>query len=424
MATLICATFVGAGVLLFSCPKTEETPSNDGARNGSQNGTQQAVEEIEVLAFREHSKGLPVGGTWRGYPSLLDFTGDSRADLVVSNREEDGWNAWVSPTDSSSEWPKRREGLPDDLFYGGQDGADVDDDGDLDLILTSHTQGVKVYLNDGEMTWSDAGHAIKTPSMLLDIVVCNLDGDDQEDLVGIGHFNGGLCLYLGQGGGQFDLLAQSTDLIGEERAFGMQVEVADFDGNGLDDIVAATDKGLKAFFTTMKGDALSFDEYSEGLPVPTIGNSLRGIALHDFNEDGTTDIAWCGLMDTSQPVEERNYIGVFQWIPGEKRWVQFDTGLMNPDAYMDVKACDLNKDGHVDLIAVHTVYGALIYLGDGKGGFTLEGKLDSVFGKSKIDVGDVDGDGWMDIAISLQVQKNNIADGGLRVLLNDPEIWK
>lgn len=416
----------GALLLCQGCPSPTSRTSSGGGSPSSSGGPEEL--DIAVLPFTEHSTGLPVGGTWRGYPSLIDFTGDGRSDLVVSNREEDGWNAFESPPKAGDPWPKRRKGFPDDLFYGGQDAADLDGDGDLDLILTSHKHGVKVYMNDGAMGWTDAGHYIDAPSMLLDIVVANLDGDDQADLVGIGHFNGGLNMYLGGGEGRFARLAQSTDLIGDDRAFGMQVEVADLDGDGLDDVVAATDKGLKVFFTRMNGDELGWDEQSEGLPVPSIGNSLRGIALADFNEDGQVDVAWCGLKDPSVPLEERNYIGVYQWIPPSDpkqagEWVQFDTGLLNHDAYMDLKAGDMNKDGHVDLVAVHTLYGALVHLGDGKGAFPLAGRLDSVFGKSKIDLGDIDGDGWLDVAISLQQQKNNIADGGLRTLLNSAEVW-
>ena len=62
------------------------------------------------LKFVEHSEGLPSAGTWIGYPLLFDFTGDGRADLVASNREEDGYNAWMAP--EKGPWIRRIEGLP------------------------------------------------------------------------------------------------------------------------------------------------------------------------------------------------------------------------------------------------------------------------------------------------------------------------
>lgn len=380
--------------------------------------------EIPTLAFTKYDAGLPVGGTWRGYPSLIDFTGDGRDDIVVSNREEDGWNAWTSH-DPKAGWQQRIEGLPRNLFYGGQDGADVDGDGDLDLILASHTLGVMVYLNDGNMKWTDANPEtkIETPSMLLDIVQGNFNGDEHPDIFGIGHFNGGLNVYLGEDEGKFRRLKQSTDLIGVERAFGMQVELADLDGDGDDDLVAATDKGLKVFFTENDGDELSWNEFSEGLPIPSIGNTIRGIACADFNGDGQIDVGWCGIKDPLETKGTGNHIGVYEWLPGSKSWQQFDSGLHSDGAFMDLKTADFNQDGHLDLAAVSTMQGLTIYLGDGKGNFELKGIVEGVYGKSKIDVGNVDGDEWPDLLISLQQQKNNNADGGVWTLLNSKELW-
>ena len=385
---------------------------------------EEAPAEIPSLAFIKFDKGLPTSGTWRGYPSLLDFTGDGRDDIVVSNREEDGWDAWTSPSEDAG-WERRIEGLPRDLFYGGQDGADLDDDGDLDLILTSHTKGIVVFLSDGEMNWTNPNDTmIETPSMLLDVVVGDFDGDEHADLVGIGHFNGGLNIYLGQGGGKFTRLKQSSDLIGLKRAFGMQVEVVDLDGDGDDDIIAATDKGLKVFFTEQSDDGLTWNEFSAGLPVPEIGNTIRGIVTGDFNSDGKVDIGWCGLKDPQQPEGSGNYIGLFEWLPATKSWQQFDSGLLSDSAYMDMKTADFNRDGNLDLATVETAQGLMIFLGDGQGAFELKGIVEDVYGKSKMDVGNVNGDEWPDILISLQDQKNDAASGGVWTLLNSPEIWK
>ena len=46
-----------------------------------------------------------------------------------------------------------------------------------------------------------------------------------------------------------------------------------------------------------------------------------------------------------------------------------------------------------------------------------------VFGKSKIDVGDIDGDGWIDLLVSLQEQKGDAAEGGVWTMLNSPTLW-
>src|SRR6185295_8752886 len=53
-----------------------------------------AVSRFKELPFIEFSEGLPTSGTWLGMPLLQDFNGDGLADLIASNREEDGFNAW------------------------------------------------------------------------------------------------------------------------------------------------------------------------------------------------------------------------------------------------------------------------------------------------------------------------------------------
>ena len=130
-------------------------------------------------------------------------------------------------------------------------------------------------------------------------------------------------------------------------------------------------------------------------------------------------------MDPSNAAEHHNHLGIAQWNALDEKWVQVDEGLMSDYAYMDLKSCDLNADGLLDLVAINTALGGLVYLGvDNKdtAKFELAGKLEDVYGKSKIDIGDINGDGAPDIVVSLQRQKNGI-EGGVRTLLNKKELW-
>src|SRR5688572_22703995 len=122
------------------------------------------------LAFVEHSDGLPQSGTWRGYPLLHDFNGDGRADLVASNREEDGYGVWMAPAKGpwmrSVDGPKKDfGGIPPDMAYGPARAADIDGDGRTDLLLSAHSDALRLYRNvlaegpdgqpvdDGKLHW-------------------------------------------------------------------------------------------------------------------------------------------------------------------------------------------------------------------------------------------------------------------------------
>src|SRR6185436_9650502 len=142
------------------------------------------------LPLIEFSEGLPRSGTWLGYPLLFDFNHDGRADLIASNREEDGYNAWMAP--EKGPWIRSIQGLDDrTMAYGPAAAADMNSDGVPDLVLSAHTDAVRIYLNDGAMVWKRSASAIENPYLILDVAIGNINGDALPDVVGIGHFKGG-----------------------------------------------------------------------------------------------------------------------------------------------------------------------------------------------------------------------------------------
>lgn len=380
------------------------------------------VPALAELALTEVSVGLPTSGTWIGYPLLADFTGDRRADLVVSNREEDGYNTWQAPAEGQSGWTLRVKELPRDLGYGPARAADLNSDGLLDLVISAHSDGVRLYLGDGQMLWKQAPGKIENPNLSLDVAVGNLNRDGHPDVVAIGHFEGGLGIYLGDGKGGLQRLAQSADLL-TRKVFGRRVELVDMNADGSDDIIAATDRGLKVFFT-QPGETLSWKEASAGLPVPLIGNTVYGLAVGDFVAGGHPEIAAAIMPDSSKPKGERHSFGIYAWDKDKNTWTLCETGISRDDRYRDLVAGDLNKDGHLDLVASSIENGAAIYLGDGKGGFTVRGRIPGILGRGRVALGDINADGWLDFAVAVPATKESPEQGGVRAFLNSEQVWK
>lgn len=382
------------------------------------------------LSFKEFSEGLPTSGTWLGYPLLYDFNHDGRADLVASNREEDGYNAWMSPAHGawvrcidglSGPDGKPLEGLPRDMGYGPAVAGDVDSDGIPDLVLSAHSDALRVYLNDGSMHWTRTNSLIENSYLLLDVALGNIDGDANLDIAGIGHFKGGISVFLGNGKGGFRRLPESSTIL-QDKAFGRDIELVDIDGDGHDDIIATTNEGLKVYLTK-PGTPLTWQDISSGLPAPKIGNSLYAVCAGHFTGGKAFEIATCLLPDPAQKVAERDTIGVYAFDEAAHAWHHIDKGLVRSEAYRDVKAGDFNGDGKLDLLVMSLESGALIYLGDGAGGFQAKGCLPGVQGKGRAALGDVDGDGKLDIAIATPATKQQPEGGSVRVFLNRPEIW-
>jgi hypothetical protein len=383
-----------------------------------------------VLGFESRDEGLPKSGTWIGYPLLHDFTGDGRADLVASNREEDGYSAWESGADGT--WILRNAGptlpdgdgpgLPRDMQYGPAVAADMNGDGIDDLVLSAHSDAVRVYLNDGHMRWTRATGKVENAFLFLDVATGNINGDNFPDVAAVAHFEGGAVLFAGDGEGGLRRLPESSGLL-PQRTMGKDIELADLDGDGVDDLISGCNQGLKAILLR-PGSPMTFEDISAGLPIPTIGNTIYSVAIGQFLPGNRPQIAAAIIANPMDKGALRDYVGVWAYDSEKKSWKHADTGLVRDEPYRDLVAADFDRDGDLDLLTISITMGAVIHLNDGQGNFTTKGRLEGAFNKGRATVGDVDGDGWIDIAIAIPATKEDPAPGRVRCYRNKPEIWK
>ena len=378
--------------------------------------------ELPVLAFREHSEALPTTGSWLGYPMLADLDGDGDCDLVASNREEDGVSIWRF--DPERPWELCNEGLPRDMSYGPTAVADIDGDGDNDALIGDHTEALRVFLNDGDMGWTESDKQWKRPYILKDMAVTDFNGDGRPDVATVNHFKGGINVYVGTPNGGLHMAYE--DLL-HERVFGQKLVLIDIDLDGVDDIAANTNEGLLVFLTRrLENGDLAWEDVSTGLPAPSIGNSLFGLAAGYFNEEERSpQLAVCSVPDPGLPPEEMNGVGVYALRdngPDGWAWVQIDEGLPRADRYKEVVAADFNADGHLDLLTANLEKGRVIFLGDGTGSFDAAGRIVG-HGKCRMIVADIDGNGYPDVLSSTSGQKGKKITGKLRVFMNEESLW-
>jgi hypothetical protein len=377
--------------------------------------------KLPELPFEERSEGLPKSGTWRGRPLLHDFTGDGLADIVVSNREEDGYNAWEAT--KAGPWVLRIQGLePRNMAYGPSRAADMNEDGKVDLVLSAHTDALHVYFQDGKMNWTRSTEPIENPTLMIDVAPGNLNGDPHKDVVGIAHFEGGISVYLGDGKGGLLRLKESGSLVPRE-VMGKIIELADVNADGIDDIAVTTNAGLKVFLTR-PGEPMKWEEVSRGLPNPKIGNSISGMDVAQMIPGGWPEVVMGLLCDPGDKGEDRNGIGVYAYDEKKGEWAHADTGLNREWSYRDIDVGDLNKDGVMDIVAMTPEGGGVIYVGTGNGNYKALGRLAGVHGKCMCTLGDADGDGFLDVLVSTGAQKENPERGSLRVFINRPAVWK
>ena len=378
--------------------------------------------ELPRLSFAEHSRGLTIGGTWREHPLLHDFNGDGHADLVASNREEDGLNSWIAPAEEDGSWSLVTAGLPRDLMYGGSDAGDLDGDGHPDLVFGSHLDGLRVFLNKGELQWTESPSEHDNPFRMLDVCLGNLNADDHLDVVGIGHFSGtGAGVFLGSGDGRFRRVPESETIF-DAQTFGTVVELKDLDGDGDDDLFFCCKAGPRVFRTNQTEGGLSWTPVSAGLPTTSIGNIARACLPADLNADGRPELVFGELSDPNMSEGLRRTAAVYSFDQASARWELVESGLPTHLSVTDAASADLDGDGHADIVLVSVEEGVVIYRGDGALRFTSAGQV-SRAPNPRVALGDTNADGRVDVCMLHGATKSNPDGGGVQVFLNTALAW-
>lgn len=152
-----------------------------------------------------------------------------------------------------------------------------------------------------------------------------------------------------------------------------------------------------------------------------VGASPMQVVLYDFNHDGINDLATANLGDNTVSIELGNGDGTFTQANGSPISVETAAGGNSNGSRPDGLAVgDFNEDGKPDLaVALRNSNELVLLMGDGNGGFTKGAPITVGPAGSTPDhiaVGDFDGDGHQDVAVSLS---GLYTSGGIAVFRGD-----
>ena len=225
---------------------------------------------------------------------------------------------------------------------GGSTGAswiDANVDGDLDLYVSGFGRPNLLYQNNGDETFSDiapdAGVADTRDSNSP--IWGDYNADGQTDLYVV-HFNSPNSLYRNNGDGTFTDVA--PDLSVDDNGSGRSAAWADADNDGDLDLYIAK-WGMNRFY---RNNGSTFSEYSRSAGIADGANS-NGVAWADTDNDGDIDL-YVTNWGSPNPLFENN--GDATFTNAGTRSGADDTGVG-----LGATFADYDNDGDVDLYLVN-----------------------------------------------------------------------
>ena len=262
-----------------------------------------------------------------------DLDGDGDLDLFFSGKNElDQKFANIYRNNGSGTFTQVPNALP--VFMVGAAIADVDNDGDLDLAITTATTA-GIYLNNGNAVFTPQGNSVFTP---VDGIVQTIDieNDGDQDVIISGSdisFSNTIKLYQNDGSGIYTLNTNSTfPQIAAE-----SIDVADTDNDGDLDLLINGDYQNLLYINNGTG---VFTAISTNIQQTFAGNN----AFADLDNDGDQDLLTVGSQAGGLP----NIFNILYRNDGNNTFVQ--TQVLGGEYIADCILDDFNGDGLKDII--------------------------------------------------------------------------
>jgi len=387
----------GLGGLLSGLVAVATACTSDGS------STSQVPVAPDCPTFVAASAGLPETGEWRTHPAIGDVNGDGLGDIAALSRKGKGASIFLG--DGLGNWTERSEGL--DAGSGsiscgvGVRLVDLDRDGSLDLLVADHCRGILVYRGDGAGSWTGASRGIpRNVEGFNDADTIDLDGDGILDIVAVSAFSRGFLALEGSAAGRWTILAD-TGL--PETGSGFEIEIADADGDGLDDIVTTFNPTTTERRTPPPPPAMVWLQGPRGRfrPASEFPREGRffGVATVPSASGRGRDL-YFGLTGAHAGLHHFEPTAGAAWRDaGRLDAAWFET---RSPGFIGIAAADVDGDGCADLAlnGGHPM-GAHLALGDCRGGFALcPPETFPLTGRAAtwgITVGDLNGDGRPDV---------------------------
>ncbi len=306
--------------------------------------------------------------------------------------------------------------------------ADIDGDGDQDVLLTGSTTGSfgnsELYTNDGNGNYSLLANTPFAGVYHSSIAFADIDGDGDQDVLitGLDNDNEGISeLYTNDGSGNFSLMA-NTPFTGVAYS---AIAFADIDGDGDQDVLitgtGSDNYGVSELYTND-----GFGVFSLLPNTPFLSVDWSAIAFADIDGDMDQDILITGR-DNSNNGSSKLYTN-----DGEGNY-SLVANTPFTDIYRgSIAFADIDGDSDQDVLITGADntndFIAELYINDGNGIFSVVTNTPFIgVGVGSVAFADIDGDMDQDVLItgysdpySIAKLYTNDGNGNFSFLANTP----
>lgn len=339
--------------------------------------------------------GLP--GFRAGSIRVVDLDKQNGPDLIIQGVMEEGtediYMAKVFYNQGNAEFTAYDQTTFTGLWGGYSDADDMDNDGDLDIIMTgrdeSNAPHLFVYLNNDGLYQSSSASGIS---------ISELDGRELVQFIDVDHNHApdviiGKHFFVNDGTGFYTL--QSTGLA-DAIVRPWAIADGDINGDGWTDLmISGTDSNntsFEAITHLLLGDAsgnMTFSQEVEGV--------IGGAILVDITGDSILDLLTSGYTSDSYQAEVEVFVNNGTGLMTMNQLEPIDQKFSDGDAHF----FDFDDDGDQDLIVGGSNedgdFKTLLYWNDGAGNFIEDTSNEFAESKYNLFIDDFNGDGNIDI---------------------------
>jgi hypothetical protein len=229
------------------------------------------------------------------------------------------------------------------------------------------------------------------------LLVADFNGDGYLDIAAVDtatadYSTGQISILLANGDGTFKAPIQISNPTG---VYGMVA--GDFNGDGKVDLVVTSQKANQGDFELLYFAGLGTGNFKTAVATDTGKTELLVSTPADVNGDGKIDIMGWSIATSG------NYAATLDAMLGNGSGGFTSTlSVVSPGSYSPMTVGDLNGDGKLDVVFGDAEGNAIVVTqGDGTGKFTQKGYYPSVYSADSVYITDFDGDGNNDILVGI-----------------------